>query len=117
MQIRLILVVAVAAFALLSSIHAGLSIRGWEHSQAATAEGVIAAVLALGLAATWIWPAGTRDIALGVLGFALLGTLVGVLTIAVGVGPQTPPDIVLHGLLVIGLVAGLLATWLMPPLT
>ncbi|MFN2556638.1 MAG: hypothetical protein ABR592_07155 [Nitriliruptorales bacterium] len=29
-------------------------------------------------------------------GFALLGTLVGVFTIVVGVGPRTAPDIVYH---------------------
>ena len=104
---RLILVVAVAAFALASSIHAGLWLSGWEHSRAATAEGVIAAVLALGLVATWIWPAGRRGIALGILGFALLGTLVGVFTIAVGVGPRTAPDIVYHIVILAVLTWGL----------
>lgn|SRR5262245_33392638 len=117
MPIRLIVIVAAAAFALASTVHAGLWVAGWEHSRAATAEGVIAAALVLGLVATWIWRANTRGIALGILGFALLGTLVGVFTIAVGVGPRTVPDIVFHGLLVIGLVAGLLATWRMAPVT
>lgn len=33
------------------------------------------------------------------LGFALLGTFVGVFTIAIGIGPRTVPDIVFHSLL------------------
>jgi hypothetical protein len=40
-------------------------------------------------------------------GFALLGTLVGIFTIIVGVGPRTTPDVIYHiamvGLLVWGL--------------
>jgi hypothetical protein len=42
-------------------------------------------------------------------GFALFWTLVGIVTIAVGIGPRTAPDIVYHigivGVLVWGLVA------------
>ncbi len=102
--IRIILIVAAMAFAVASSIHGGVLLGGWEHREATIAEGVIAAVLALGLLATWIWPTATGGIALGVQGFALLGTLVGALTIAVGVGPQTTSDIIYHALLIIGLV-------------
>lgn len=34
-------------------------------------------------------------------GFALLGTLVGILTMVVGVGPQSTPDVIYH----LGMVA------------
>jgi hypothetical protein len=40
-------------------------------------------------------------------GFALLGTLVGVFTIAIGVGPRTVPDVAYHVLIVIVLISGL----------
>lgn len=111
--IRFFLIVAAAAFAVASSIHGGVLLAGWEHSKAATAEGVIATVLALGLIATWIWPTSARGIALAVMGFALLGTLVGAFTIVVGIGPQTALDIAYHTMLIVGLAAGLIATWRM----
>ncbi len=41
---------------------------------------------------------------------ALLGTLVGIFTIAVGVGPRTVPDIAYHILIVGVLVWGLIVT-------
>lgn len=49
-------------------------------------------------------------IGLAVQGFALLGTLVGLFTIAVGVGPRTVPDLVFHAGIVAVLVWGLIVT-------
>lgn len=109
--LRLILIVAAAAFGLASSIHAGVLLDGWEHSRAATAEGAITAAMALGIAASLIRPASARGIALAALGFALLGTLVGAFTILVGVGPQSAPDIALPALLILGLAAALIRVW------
>jgi hypothetical protein len=40
-------------------------------------------------------------------GFALLGTLIGAFTIAVGVGPPTAPDIAYHIAIVVVLIWGL----------
>jgi len=40
-------------------------------------------------------------------GFALLGTLVGLFTIIIGVGPRTVPDVVYHIAVLIVLAAGL----------
>ncbi|WID96257.1 hypothetical protein QO058_26605 [Bosea vestrisii] len=105
------LTVEILLFAGASLIHAGIPIAGSEHVQAMTAEGVIAAVLTLGLAIGGLRPAAARTTALAVQGFALLGTLVGVFTIAVGVGPQTPADKAFHGVLLVLLVAGLVAAW------
>jgi hypothetical protein len=48
--------------------------------------------LLVGLAWTWIRPASARAAGLAAQGFALVGTLVGIFTIAVGVGPRTAPD-------------------------
>ena len=66
--IRSFLLFEAATFLVASLIHSGVLIAGYEHQKARIAEGVIA--------------------------LALLGTLIGVFTIAVGVGPRTAPDIV-----------------------
>ena len=108
--VRVILTVATVAFGLATLIHAGVLISGYEHHKAATAESIIAPVLALGFIATLLWPASIRNIALCVEGFALLGTSVGVFMIVIVIG-RTVFDIVLHALLIAGLVAGLIVTW------
>lgn len=102
------LAIEILLFAGASLIHAGIPFSGHEHAQS-TAEGVIAVVLALGLAICLLRPAAARTVALAAQGFALLGTLVGAFTIAVGVGPQAPADKVFHGILLVLLVAGLVA--------
>ncbi len=108
--VRVILTVATVAFGLATLIHAGVLISGYEHHKAATAESIIAPVLALGFIATLLWPASIRNIALCVEGFALLGTSVGVFMIVIGID-RTVFDIVLHALLIAGLVAGLIVAW------
>jgi hypothetical protein len=45
-----------------------------------------------------------------VQGFALLGTIVGLVTIAIGIGPRTAFDLTLHAGMVALLVAGLIVT-------
>jgi hypothetical protein len=54
-------------------------------------------------------PVRARAIGLTAQGFALLGTAVGLFTIAVGVGPRTAPDLAYHAAIVSVLVAGLVA--------
>jgi hypothetical protein len=106
-RIRLLLLVEGASFAVASLVHSGWLLPGYEHSKARIAEGVIALVLVLG----WIWssvrPQSIRTTGLAVQGFALLGTLIGLFTIAVGVGPRTTPDIIYHILLIVMLLWGL----------
>jgi hypothetical protein len=97
-------------FVAASLIHSGALIAGYEHQQARIAEGVIAIVLLVGAAVTWIRPAWTRMAGLAAQGFALLGTLVGVFTIIVGVGPRTVPDIAYHLAIVVVLIWGLILT-------
>jgi hypothetical protein len=83
---NLLLAFQAALFGAASLVHAGILLSGYEHSRAATAEGVIALVLLGGLVAGLIRPASARTVALAVQGLALLGTLVGAFTIAIGVG-------------------------------
>jgi hypothetical protein len=107
MKIQLFLLVEALSFAIASLIHSGRLVQGYEHPQARIAEGVIATVLVVALMLTWIRPTALRRIGLAAQGFALLGTLVGVFTIIVGVGPRTLPDIVYHIAIVLVLVGGL----------
>jgi hypothetical protein len=105
--IRLFLLIEVATFFIASLIHAGFLIHGYEHRAAQVAETVIGMVLLAGLAVTWIGGVWVRRAGLGAQAFALLGTLIGLLTIALGVGPRTVPDVAYHILIVAVLTCGL----------
>lgn len=107
-RIQLFLAGEVVIFAVAALVHSGVLLNGYEHAKAATAESVIAAVLAIGLVSSWARPPSTRTAGLTVQAFALAGTFVGLFTIAVGVGPRTGPDILLHGGLVVLLTTGLI---------
>jgi hypothetical protein len=107
--VRSFLAVEAAVFGLAALMHAGILIQGYEHAKASTAESVIAIGLAAGLAATTLWAASSRAIGLWTQGFALFGTLVGLFTIAIGVGPRTAVDLVIHAMMIALLVSGLLS--------
>lgn len=104
---RLLLLVEAATFVVAALVHAGLLIQGYQHPEARIAESVIAVVLLLGLALTWIRPAWTGGAGLLAQAFALLATLVGIFTIIVGVGPRTVPDVAYHVAIVVLLAYGL----------
>ena len=105
---HLILLVEALGFALAALVHAGVLVDGYQHREAMIAESVIAGVLALGLVISLVAPASARAAGLGVQAFALLGTLVGLFTIAIGVGPQSRFDLALHAGFVTLLIAGLI---------
>jgi hypothetical protein len=67
---------------------------------------VIAIALLIGLALTWSGLAAVATIGIVMQGLALLGTLVGIFTIAIGVGPRTVPDVVYHVAISVVLVVG-----------
>ena len=106
--IRAFLLFEAATFILAALIHAGHFFDGYEHFEAHVAETVIAIVLGIALLVSWLKPTRTRAAGLLGQGFALLGTLVGLFTIGVGVGPRTVPDVVYHVAIVLILVWGLL---------
>ena len=95
------------ALGVASTVHAGLLVPGYAHSQARIAEAVIATVLVLASVETWLRPEHARRAAIFGQGFALVGTLVGLLTIVLGIGPHTVPDVAYHALLLAVLVTGL----------
>src|SRR5919204_7043601 len=106
--IRLFLLLEAASFILAGLVHFGVLARGYEHGSAAIAESVIGAVLLVALALTRGLPAWTRTVGIAAQGFALLGTLIGAFTIAIGVGPRTVPDIVYHTAILLALAWGLI---------
>jgi len=106
--IKRFLLLEAAAFAAAASVHFGLLFGGYEHTKAGIAESVIAAVLLIGLTVTWMAPERVRAAGMAAQAFALLGTLVGLFTIAIGVGPRTVPDLVYHVAIVAVLMWGLI---------
>lgn len=105
--VRSFLAAEIGVFGSAVLIHSGILTRGYEHSKAATAEAVIGLVLMIGLIASTITPAYSRGIGLASQAFALFGTLVGMFTIAIGIGPRTPLDLALHAGMIALLVTGL----------
>ncbi len=114
LTIRVFLLLEAASFVLAGLVHFGVLAPGYEHGAAATAESLIGAVLLVALALTWALPAWTRPVGIGAQGFALLGTLVGALTIAIGVGPRTLPDLVYHASIALALAWGLVVAMRTP---
>ncbi|MGJ7604418.1 hypothetical protein ACSFA7_08745 [Variovorax sp. LT1R20] len=101
------MLVEALALGVASTVHAGLLVPGHAHPQARIAEAVIATVLVLASVETWLRPAHARPAAIFGQGFALVGTLVGLITIVLGIGPHTMSDVVFHALLLTTLVTGL----------
>lgn len=105
--VRFLLFLEGSAFGLASAIHSGSLVRGYRHPAARNAEAVIAVVLLGALVLTLIRPLWVRRVSLLAQAFALAGTLVGIFTIIVGVGPRTTPDIIYHIAIVLLLAWGL----------
>jgi hypothetical protein len=108
--IRLFIFFEGATFIVAALTHFGVLLKGYEHQKAGIAESVIGIVLLGDLVFTWIRPQSTREIGLAVQAFALLGTLVGIFTIVIGIGPRTAPDIAYHISIAAVLVRGLVVT-------
>ena len=106
-RVRTFLGTEAVAFGVAALIHAGVLIAGYQHHEATIAESVIAGVLTLGLIVSALQPRSSRAVALGVQGFALLGTLVGIFTMVIGIGPQSHVDVALHVGFVALLISGL----------
>ena len=106
-KLDLLLRFEILAFAAAALVHAGVLVDGYEHREAYTAETIIAVVLLAGLLIGGLRPRWAPRVVLAAQAFALLGTLVGVFTIVIGVGPRTVPDVVYHVLMVPVLAWGL----------
>jgi hypothetical protein len=109
-RVRGFLLLQIAIFLALVSIHFGLLIGGYRHRNAGTTESVIAAVLVAGLLLTWTPPPWSRRAATAAQSFGILGVLAGLFTIALGIGPRTMLDLTLNAALLLTLIAGLAIT-------
>ena len=109
-SVRGFLLLQIAIFLALVSIHFGLLIGGYRHRNAGTTESVIAAVLVAGLLLTWTPPPWRRRAATAAQSLGILGVLAGLFTIALGIGPRTTLDLALNGALLLTLIAGLVIT-------
>jgi hypothetical protein len=110
-MVRAFLAVQAVSFYAAALMHSGWAGPAHAHAKAATAETVIGTVLLLGLLTSLVAPAQTRRAGLFAQAFALLGTCVGIFTIAIGIGPRTPLDFVLHAGFIALLVTGLTRVW------
>jgi len=108
--LAILFLIEICLYATASLTHAGFVLEGHEHRQAMIAEAVISAFLLLGLISLSLDRPWSRTAAISAQSFALLGTLVGAFTIAVGVGPQTTLDYITHAVMILLLVTGL--AWL-----
>lgn len=102
--LRRFMLIEAATFIVAAAIHAGQLIAGYEHREARIAETVIAIVLLAGAMITWIRPALARAAGLAAQGFALVGTLIGIFTIVIGIGPRSALDILYH-VAIVGVLA------------
>jgi MYXO-CTERM domain-containing protein len=112
--VRSFLALEAVAFLAAALVHSGVLVRGHEHAKAATAELVIGLVVTTALVATMLAPATSRSIGISAQAFALVATLVGLFTIAIGVGPRTAPDLVFHAAVLALLGVGLAWSWRRP---
>ena len=86
------LAIEAATFGTAALLHAGVLLRGHQHPKARNAEAVIGLVLVVALVLSQVWPRAQRGVALGAQGFALAGTGLGIVFIAIGVGPRSVLD-------------------------
>jgi hypothetical protein len=100
------LMVEVALFAFAALAHGGVIVSGFENPKAALVETIIAVIIGAGLIMSFASPGSTRTVALITQGLALLGVAVGVVTIVMGISPQTIQNIVVHAVMLITLGLG-----------
>lgn len=105
---RWFIVVAALSLLIASQIHFGNLVSGYEDQGAAVPESVIGGVMLLGLLFSWARAPWGRRAAIGALAFGLAGSTLGLVLVAIGVGPRTVPDVIYHVLLVTTLVVGLI---------
>jgi MFS family permease len=106
-RVRALLLFEAATFAVAALIHFGRLVDGYGHRKAGTAETVIAVVLLGGFASSWAPQPWRWRAIVSAQAFGVVGVLVGLFTIAVGVGPRTGPDVVYHFAILAVLAAGL----------
>jgi len=108
------LLVQIAMFVVLATIHFGLLIGGYDHRAAGATELIIAAVLLAAVLLTWMPAPWSRRPATAAQSFGILGVLGAFLTIAIGIGPRTMLDLFLNVGMLLTLTGGLAITFRKP---
>src|ERR1700694_3358071 len=109
-KIRSWLLLQIAMLLSMVSMHFDLLLGRSPPAPAGTAELLLAAVLVAGLLLTWTPRPWSRRSATAVQSFGILGVLVGLSTIAIGIGPRTMLDLTLNAALLLTLIVGLAIT-------
>jgi hypothetical protein len=108
--VRGLLLLQVVGFVVLASIHFGLLIGGYRHPPAGATELVIVAAVVAALVLTWGPPAQGQRAATTAGLFAMLGVLVGLVTMFLGVERGTILEVALNVTLLLSVTTGLVAT-------
>ena len=103
--LRTVMLVAAASLVVAAALHSGIVIPG-PFDDAAMYESIIAVILVIGVALTFIGPAWARWAGLVATLVSLAGSCVGLYLALRGIGPNTVPDIVYHVALVALLLFG-----------
>jgi hypothetical protein len=107
------MVVEAASFCVAAALHLDARISlgfgtfsGESAATAAVPELIVALVLLLGAGVVLLRPDEARQVASVATGFAIFGVLVGLVTIALGVGPRTVPDLLYYvGMMIVLLIS------------
>ncbi len=100
-RLRLIMSFQILLFIMGALSHAGYLPFSYVHFQARLAESVIAVLLTIGLASTFTQKTWKYKLTTATQVLSLFATLVGVVMISIGVGPQTNFDYGLHAVMII----------------
>ena len=105
--VRSLLRFEAASFLAAAAVHGGVVLERYRHAEAAAAETVIGLVLLAGIGLTRApHPWAVRGV-FAAQAFALAGTLIGLIAIALGIGPQTFADVAYHLAILVILATGI----------
>jgi hypothetical protein len=108
--VRGLLLVQVAGFVVLASIHFGVLIGGYRHPPPGATELVIVAALVVAFVLTWGPPARGQRAATAAQLFAMLGVVVGLITVTLGVERGSTLEVALNVALLLTVTTGLVVT-------
>lgn len=106
-RIRLFLIFEGAVFFTAAIFHSGLLSSAYQNLPSAIVEVLLTAAMAGAFGISLTRPRQTRLASISVHVGALLLTLVGIIIIAMGIGPRTAPDVIYHMIMLLVLARGL----------
>lgn len=106
-RFRVFMFIEAISFFFAALVHGGVLIHGREHTVIHVGETFMGIVLATGVVASGLLPAHARTIAFGTQAFAFFATVLGLLLIAVGLGPSSVPGLMFNAAVLLLLCLGL----------